>query len=77
MWGQLVFNKIFHKYFHLVINFLNINFQNEYGNYQCRYLLVQLDDYSGKTFIIEDNRAELDHSKSDFGSALPTLTLTQ
>ncbi|CAH2104453.1 unnamed protein product [Euphydryas editha] len=51
--------------------------QNEYGNYQCRYLLVQLDDYSGKTFIIEDNRAELDNTKSDFGSALPTLTLTQ
>ncbi|XP_041970647.1 mitochondrial import inner membrane translocase subunit Tim21 [Aricia agestis] len=51
--------------------------QNEYGNYQCRYLLVQLDDYSGKTFIIEDNRAELDKSKSDFGSQLPTLTLTQ
>ncbi|XP_050361490.1 mitochondrial import inner membrane translocase subunit Tim21 [Nymphalis io] len=51
--------------------------QNEYGNYLCRYLLVQLDDYSGKTFVIEDNRAELDHSKSEFGSVLPTLNLTQ
>ncbi|XP_072936501.1 mitochondrial import inner membrane translocase subunit Tim21 [Epargyreus clarus] len=50
--------------------------QNEYGNYLCRYLLVQLDDYSGKTFIIEDNRAELD-TKSGFGSQLPTLSLTQ
>ncbi|XP_037297997.1 mitochondrial import inner membrane translocase subunit Tim21-like [Manduca sexta] len=50
--------------------------QNEYGNYMCRYLLVQLDDFSGKTFIIEDNRAELDRSKSDIGQ-LPTLTLTQ
>lgn len=52
-------------------------FQNEYGNYQCRYLLVQLDDYTGKTFIIEDNRAELDNTKPEFGSQLPTLTLTQ
>ncbi|XP_069354170.1 mitochondrial import inner membrane translocase subunit Tim21 [Maniola hyperantus] len=52
--------------------------QNEYGNYECRYLLVQLDDYSGKTFIIEDNRAFLDHAKSEVGSQqLPTLTLTQ
>ncbi|XP_022122235.2 mitochondrial import inner membrane translocase subunit Tim21 [Pieris rapae] len=52
--------------------------QNEYGNYLCRYLLVQLDDYSGKTFIIEDNRAELDQSeKADYTSQLPTLTLTQ
>ncbi|XP_045521628.1 mitochondrial import inner membrane translocase subunit Tim21 [Pieris brassicae] len=52
--------------------------QNEYGNYMCRYLLVQLDDYSGKTFIIEDNRAELDQSeKVDYTSQLPTLTLTQ
>ncbi|XP_068621352.1 mitochondrial import inner membrane translocase subunit Tim21 [Battus philenor] len=51
--------------------------QNEYGNYVCRYLLVQLDDFSGKTFIIEDNRAELDHTKPNFGSQLPTLTLTQ
>ncbi|KAJ2953743.1 hypothetical protein O0L34_g1369 [Tuta absoluta] len=51
--------------------------QNEYGNYMCRYLLVQLDDYSGRTFIIEDNRAELDHSaKAGFGSQLPTLQLT-
>lgn len=50
--------------------------QNEYGNYECRYLLVQLDDYSGKTFIIEDNRAALDHAKAEFGS-LPTLSLTQ
>ncbi|XP_063617519.1 mitochondrial import inner membrane translocase subunit Tim21 [Cydia splendana] len=49
--------------------------QNDYGNYQCRYLLVQLDDYSGKTFIIEDNRAELD--RKDFAGQLPTLTLTQ
>ncbi|XP_026757169.2 mitochondrial import inner membrane translocase subunit Tim21 [Galleria mellonella] len=49
--------------------------QNEYGNYMCRYLLVQLDDFSGKTFIIEDNRAELDKSKSDIG--FPTLNLTQ
>ncbi|XP_063376437.1 mitochondrial import inner membrane translocase subunit Tim21 [Cydia fagiglandana] len=49
--------------------------QNDYGNYQCRYLLVQLDDYSGKTFIIEDNRAELD--RKDFTGQLPTLTLTQ
>ncbi|XP_014369794.2 mitochondrial import inner membrane translocase subunit Tim21 [Papilio machaon] len=51
--------------------------QNEYGNYMCRYLLVQLDDFTGRTFIVEDNRAELDHQKSDFGSQLPTLTLTQ
>ncbi|KAJ0181970.1 hypothetical protein K1T71_002692 [Dendrolimus kikuchii] len=51
--------------------------QNEYGNYQCRYLLVQLDDFTGKTFIIEDNRAELDNSKPEFGGQLPTLTLTQ
>ncbi|XP_047544723.1 mitochondrial import inner membrane translocase subunit Tim21 [Vanessa atalanta] len=51
--------------------------QNEYGNYLCRYLLVQLDDYSGKTFVIEDNRAELDQVKSEFGSVLPTLNLTQ
>ncbi|CAG9566739.1 unnamed protein product [Danaus chrysippus] len=51
--------------------------QNEYGNYQCRYLLVQLNDYSGKTFIIEDNRATLDQNKSDFSNQLPTLTLTQ
>lgn len=51
-------------------------FQNEYGNYMCRYLLVQLDDFSGKTFIIEDNRAELD-SQNKFGGALPTLTLNQ
>ncbi|XP_013201234.2 mitochondrial import inner membrane translocase subunit Tim21 [Amyelois transitella] len=50
--------------------------QNDYGNYMCRYLLVQLDDYSGKTFIIEDNRAELDHVKPD-ASGFPTLTLTQ
>ncbi|KAL0849360.1 hypothetical protein ABMA28_013670 [Loxostege sticticalis] len=50
--------------------------QNEYGNYMCRYLLVQLDDFSGKTFIIEDNRAELD-SQNKFGGALPTLTLNQ
>ncbi|CAG4998442.1 unnamed protein product [Parnassius apollo] len=51
--------------------------QNEYGNYMCRYLLVQLDDYSGKTFIIEDNRAELDHTKPEFGGHLPALTQTQ
>ncbi|KAL4712890.1 hypothetical protein ACJJTC_011960 [Scirpophaga incertulas] len=50
--------------------------QNDYGNYVCRYLLVQLDDYSGKTFIIEDNRAELDN-QSKFGGSLPTLTLSQ
>lgn len=50
--------------------------QNEYGNYLCRYLLVQLDDYSGKTFIIEDNRAELDKKGNEFGQ-LPTLQLTQ
>ncbi|CAH0404925.1 unnamed protein product [Chilo suppressalis] len=50
--------------------------QNDYGNYMCRYLLVQLDDYSGKTFIIEDNRAELDH-QNKFGGALPALTLNQ
>ncbi|KAI5632169.1 TIM21 domain-containing protein [Phthorimaea operculella] len=51
--------------------------QNEYGNYMCRYLLVQLDDYSGRTFIIEDNRAELDHStKGGLGAQLPTLQLT-
>ncbi|KOB71045.1 putative mitochondrial import inner membrane translocase subunit tim21 [Operophtera brumata] len=49
--------------------------QNEYGNYICRYLLVQLDDYTGKTFIIEDNRAELD-AKTGAGSPFPTLTLT-
>lgn len=49
--------------------------QNDYGNYMCRYLLVQLDDHSGKTFIIEDNRAELDNTKPDI--AFPTLTLTQ
>lgn len=51
--------------------------QNEYGNYQCRYLLVQVDDFTRKTFIIEDNRAELDNTKPEFGSQLPTLTLTQ
>ncbi|XP_038223104.1 mitochondrial import inner membrane translocase subunit Tim21 [Zerene cesonia] len=51
--------------------------QNEYGNYMCRYLLVQLDDYSGKTFIIEDNRAELDKSSAEFNGQFPTLTLTQ
>lgn len=51
-------------------------FQNENGNYMCRYLLVQIDDFSGKTFIIEDNRAELDRTKQDFGH-LPTITLTQ
>ncbi|CAH0700478.1 unnamed protein product [Spodoptera exigua] len=50
--------------------------QNEYGNYLCRYLLVQLDDYSAKTFIIEDNRAELD-KKTDFSSALSALTINQ
>ncbi|CAG9784291.1 unnamed protein product [Diatraea saccharalis] len=50
--------------------------QNDYGNYMCRYLLVQLDDYSGKTFIIEDNRAELDN-QNKFGGALPALTLHQ
>lgn len=50
--------------------------QNEYGNYMCRYLLVQLDDYSGKTFIIEDNRAELDKKGHDYAQ-LPTLQLTQ
>ncbi|CAG4944274.1 unnamed protein product [Colias eurytheme] len=51
--------------------------QNEYGNYMCRYLLVQLDDYSGKTFIIEDNRAELDKTPAEFNGQFPTLTLTQ
>ncbi|CAB3230833.1 unnamed protein product [Arctia plantaginis] len=49
--------------------------KNEYDNYQCRYLLVQLDDYSGKTIIIEDNRAELDKKGTDFGQ-MPTLQLT-
>ncbi|KAM3964593.1 mitochondrial import inner membrane translocase subunit Tim21 [Aphomia sociella] len=49
--------------------------QNDYGNYMCRYLLVQLDDFTGKTFIIEDNRAELDKTKSHIG--FPALTLTQ
>lgn len=44
-------------------------FQNEYGNFLCRYLLVQLDDHSGKTFVIEDNRAELD-PKPGFGGQL-------
>ncbi|KAG7311369.1 hypothetical protein JYU34_002408 [Plutella xylostella] len=48
--------------------------QNDYGNYLCRYLLVQLDDFSGKTFIIEDNRAELD-KKIDV--QMPILSLTQ
>ncbi|KAJ8729311.1 hypothetical protein PYW08_000892 [Mythimna loreyi] len=48
--------------------------QNEYGNYLCRYLLVQLDDYTAKTFIIEDNRAELD-KKQDLGAAFSTLSL--
>ncbi|CAK1550057.1 unnamed protein product [Leptosia nina] len=51
--------------------------QNDYGNYMCRYLLVQLDDYSGKTFIIEDNRTDLDQTKAEFGGQLPSLTLTQ
>ncbi|XP_059060369.1 mitochondrial import inner membrane translocase subunit Tim21 [Achroia grisella] len=49
--------------------------QNDYGNYMCRYLLVQLDDFSGKTFIIEDNRADLDKTKPEIG--FPTLNLTQ
>uniref|UniRef100_A0A2A4JLB5 Mitochondrial import inner membrane translocase subunit Tim21 n=1 Tax=Heliothis virescens TaxID=7102 RepID=A0A2A4JLB5_HELVI len=49
--------------------------QNEYGNYLCRYLLVQLDDYTGKTFIIEDNRADLD-KKTDIGT-FSTLALNQ
>lgn len=49
--------------------------QNEYNNYICRYLLVQLDDYTGKTFIIEDNRAALD-AKTGAGSPFPSLTLT-
>lgn len=61
--------------FHLVPEFFTF-FQNDYGNYLCRYLLVQLDDFSGKTFIIEDNRAELDRSSS-LGGPLPTLALTQ
>ncbi|XP_050670225.1 mitochondrial import inner membrane translocase subunit Tim21 [Leptidea sinapis] len=51
--------------------------QNENGKYMCRYLLVVLDDYSGKTFIIEDNRAELDATPEQFERQLPTLTLTQ
>ncbi|KAF9804088.1 hypothetical protein SFRURICE_020516 [Spodoptera frugiperda] len=50
--------------------------QNEYGNYLCRYLLVQLDDYSAKTFIIEDNRAELD-KKTGFSNSLSALTINQ
>lgn len=49
--------------------------KNDYGNYECRYLIVQLDDYSGRTFIIEDNRATLD-KKGDFMN-LPVLTLTE
>ncbi|XP_075992475.1 mitochondrial import inner membrane translocase subunit Tim21 [Anticarsia gemmatalis] len=51
--------------------------QNEYGNYLCRYLLVQLDDFSGKTFIVEDNRAELDKKVQgqDFGQ-FPALQLS-
>lgn len=55
----------------------NIFFQNDYGTYLCRYLLVQLDDYTGKTYIIEDNRAELDYTtKSERAGHLPTLTLS-
>ncbi|XP_026325674.1 mitochondrial import inner membrane translocase subunit Tim21 [Hyposmocoma kahamanoa] len=51
--------------------------KNDYGTYMCRYLLVQLDDYTGQTFIIEDNRAELDYTtKSDRGGHLPMLTLS-
>lgn len=51
--------------------------QNDYGKYMCRYLLVQLDDYTGQTFIIEDNRAELDYTtKSDRAGHLPVLTLS-
>ncbi|XP_049870390.1 mitochondrial import inner membrane translocase subunit Tim21 [Pectinophora gossypiella] len=51
--------------------------QNDYGNYLFRYLLVQLDDYTGRTFIIEDNRAELDNpNKSVLSTELPTLSLS-
>lgn len=64
----------FYKTCKYCINFLFL-FQNVYGNYECRYILVQLDDYSGRTFIIEDNRAELDQKGSS--NILPTLTLSQ
>ncbi|GBP38615.1 Mitochondrial import inner membrane translocase subunit Tim21 [Eumeta japonica] len=48
--------------------------QNAYGNYECRYLIVQLDDYSGRTFVIEDNRNELDQIKD--ANKLPSLNLS-
>lgn len=34
-----------------------INFQNNSGDYEYRYLFVQLDSYPHTTIIIEDNRA--------------------
>jgi mitochondrial import inner membrane translocase subunit TIM21 len=41
--------------------------QNSAGNYECRYLFVQLDYYPQTTIIIEDNR------HTDQLSSLPAL----
>lgn len=50
--------------------------QNESGNYETRYMLVQIDDHTRRVIILEDNRADLD-IKGSTTFALPALNLSQ